>query len=214
VKAVLFDLDGTLIDSRRDLAESVNAGLRAVGLPERSLEEITGFIGEGSRRLVEKAVAPRLDLLDAAHTAWEAAYKSGLLRHTAFYPGMREAVELLNDQLDQRVAVHTNKPGTIARAILEGLGATPLFAQVLGGGDGPARKPSAEGAKQLLAALGVAAVEAIYVGDSAIDLETAAAAGIPFLGCGWGYGGEPELRERGARVAGDAAQLTSWLQAH
>ena len=92
IRAALFDLDGTLIDSRQDIADAVNAGLRAVGLPERSLQEVTGFIGEGSRNLVEKAVGPHPELFDKAHAAWEHAYREGLLRHTKLYPGMRARV--------------------------------------------------------------------------------------------------------------------------
>jgi phosphoglycolate phosphatase len=212
IRAILFDLDGTLIDSRRDLADAVNVALGAVGLPHRSLEEITAFIGEGSRRLVEKAIAPRGDLLAAAHAAWESAYEGCLLRHTVFYPGMCELVEKVSSRLEGRVAVHTNKPGDMARQIIEGLGALPFFARVLGSGDGAARKPAPEGARLLLDQLGVAAPEAVYVGDSAIDLETAAAAGIPFLGCGWGYEKEAVLSNRGAKVAAEVRELTSWLE--
>ena len=211
--AILFDLDGTLVDSRQDLAEAVNAGLRAVGLPERSLAEITSFIGEGSRQLIEKAVAPRTDLLDAAHAAWAVAYRAGLLRHTAFYPGMLELVQTLGPRFDGRLAIHTNKPGDMARAILAGLGAEKLFARVVGDGDGSARKPAPDGARLLLRGFAVAPAQAVYVGDSLVDLETAAAASLAFLGCGWGYGHAEALRARGARVARDAEELGAWLGA-
>ena len=104
-RAILFDLDGTLIDSRLDLARSTNQALREVGLPERPEAEIFGFIGEGSRRLIEKAVAPRVELLDAAHTAWAQAYSTQLLANTLPYPG----IEGLLSRLPGPLAVHTNK---------------------------------------------------------------------------------------------------------
>ena len=206
--AILFDLDGTLVDSRADIAEAVNAALRAVGLPERSLEEVTGFIGEGSRRLLEKAIAPHDELLAEAHAAWEQAYAAGLLQHTAFYPGMRELVAKLASERPGKLAVHTNKPGKYARPILEGLGASGLFARVLGGGDGSANKPSPEGVKRLLAELDAESQDAVYVGDSAIDVQTAHAAGLRFVGVAWGYGGEAQLRAAGAtRIAANAEEL-------
>ncbi len=211
IRAVLFDLDGTLIDSRQDLAEAVNAALRAVGLPARSLAEVTSFIGEGSRRLVEQAIAPHPEVFDAAFAAWERAYRAGLLRHTRFYPGLQPLAERVSAKLGGRVAVHTNKPGDLARTILEGLGATTLFARVLGGGDGLARKPAPEGALLLLKELGVAPADAVYVGDSAVDFDTAAAAGLAFLGCAWGYGEAEALRVRGAQVAVTATELEAWV---
>ncbi len=211
--AILFDLDGTLVDSRADLAHAVNAALVKINLPQRSIEEITGFIGEGSRRLLEKAVAPHEERLAEAHAAWEEAYAAGLLEHTTLYPGMRELVDKLAGL--QKLAVHTNKPGKYARPILEGLGVGARFARVLGGGDGSANKPSPEGVRRLLAELDARADEAVYVGDSAIDAQTAAAAGVRFVGVAWGYGGEDQLRAAGAtRIVRRTAQdLRKWLVA-
>jgi phosphoglycolate phosphatase len=211
IKAVLFDLDGTLIDSRQDIADAVNVGLRAVGLPERSLTEVTGFIGEGSRNLVEKAVGPHPDLFDQAHAAWERAYSEGLLHHTQLYPGMRELAEALSVSLQGRLSVHTNKPGAVARVILEGLDASHLFKRVLGSGDGSPRKPKPEGAHLLLNELGVAPADAVYIGDSGFDFLTAKNAGIPFLGCAWGYDSDHALANSGARIAKDQSELRRWL---
>ncbi len=211
LRAVVFDLDGTIVDSRRDIAASANAALRAVGLPERSEDEIAGFVGEGSRRLIERAVAPRADLADLAHTAWMRHYGGHLLDTTRAYPGVRE----LLDRLSCPLAVHTNKPGDFARAILAGLGLAVRFARVVGSGDGPAKKPDPEGARLLLRALGVAAGDAVYVGDSRIDVATARAAGIPFLGAGWGLGGARELTLAGAEtIARTVADLEGLLVAH
>jgi phosphoglycolate phosphatase len=208
VRAILFDLDGTLIDSRLDLARSVNAALRAVGLPERPEAEIFGFIGEGSRRLVERAVSPRLDLLEPAHAAWAEDYSRHLLDHTLPYPGVTELLERLPGPL----AVHTNKPGDFARRILGGLELSQRFAAIVGGGDGHARKPDPAGALAILDRLGVSPAQAVYVGDSRIDAGTAAAAGLRFIGVAWGIGGERELRAAGAtEIAATAAELERLL---
>jgi phosphoglycolate phosphatase len=207
-RAILFDLDGTLIDSRLDLARSTNQALREVGLPERPEAEIFGFIGEGSRRLIEKAVAPRVELLDAAHTAWAQAYSTQLLANTLPYPG----IEGLLSRLPGPLAVHTNKPGDFARRILDGLRLSRYFAVTLGGGDGPARKPDPAGALQILAQLGVQPAQAVYVGDSRIDAATAQAGALRFIGVAWGLGGERELRTAGAtEIAASVADLERLL---
>jgi len=121
---------------------------------------------------------------------------------------MRELVAKLAGALPGKLAVHTNKPGKYARPILEGLGVSGLFARVLGGGDGSANKPSPEGVQWLLGELGAESQDAVYVGDSAIDVQTAQAAGLRFVGVAWGYGGEAQLRAAGAtQVARDADEL-------
>ncbi|MHB1843574.1 MAG: HAD family hydrolase [Deltaproteobacteria bacterium] len=191
---MVFDLDGTLVDSRADIAASTNAALRAVGLPERSLAEISTFIGEGSRRLLERAIAPRADLLEAASTCWASHYAAHLLDRTVPYPGIRE----LLDRLGPPLAVHTNKPEPFARAIVQGLGLERHFQEIVGARDGGPRKPNPEDALGLLERLGVPPASAAYVGDSRIDVATARAAGIRFLGVAWGLGGEAELRAAGA----------------
>jgi phosphoglycolate phosphatase len=205
---LIFDLDGTLIDSRRDLAVSTNAALRAVGLPERPELEIQGFVGEGARRLIEQAVAPRLDRYALTHAAWEEHYAMHLLDHTVLYPGLAE----LLDRLEGTLVVHTNKSGAFARQILEGLGLSQRFRLVLGGDDGPVRKPDPSGARFILAKLGARPERTIYIGDSRFDALTARSAGIPFVGVAWGFGGERELREAGAQqIATDAEALETLL---
>jgi phosphoglycolate phosphatase len=207
-RAILFDLDGTLVDSRLDLARSVNAALREVGLPERPEAEIFGFIGEGSRRLLERAVGDRLDRLDAAHAAWTSDYSDHLLDHTLAYPGIPELLARLPSPL----AVHTNKPGDFARRILEGLRLSQRFVAIVGGGDFPARKPDPSGALQILAQLDLRPEQALYVGDSRVDVATALAGRLRFIGVAWGLGGERELREAGAsEIAATVEELEERL---
>lgn len=211
-RAVIFDLDGTLIDSHRDIAHAVNAGLRAGGLPERSVAEIKGFIGQGARHLIEQAIAPHPDHFDRVFAAWERAYAANLLETTTLYPGLDPVLRAAAARFPGKLAVHTNKPGPFARAIVRGLHLEQTFARVLGSGDGPARKPDPEGALRLLDSLEVPPEHVVYVGDTRFDVQTAHAAGLAFIGVAWGFGGSDELAQAGAHtIARDAAALRRLL---
>jgi phosphoglycolate phosphatase len=206
-RVAILDLDGTVVDSFADLAASVNHALREVGLPIRPLAEIRGFVGEGARLLLERAVGPRTDLVEPALAAWWAHYEPHCLDATVLFPGM---AALLSGS-GRALAVHTNKPGRLARKILAGLGVAPRFAEVLGGDEAP-RKPDPRGTLELVARLGGRPGEAVFVGDSLIDARTAAAAGIPFVAVTWGFGERGELRAaRPAALVDSVADLARWL---
>ncbi len=199
----IFDLDGTLVDSLEDLTASVNHALRAVGLPPRTREEIHGFVGEGARVLLERAVAPHLHLLEPALAAWRPHYQAHCLDHTRPYPG----IEALLGGARRALAVHTNKPGAMARKILAGLGLLPRFAGVTGGDEAP-RKPDPTGARELMALVGASPDETVFVGDSRVDVATARAAGVAFVAVTWGFSTRAELAQAGATTfAEDAAEL-------
>jgi len=209
IRAVVFDLDGTLVDSAADLALAVNFALRGLGLPERPEAEIVGFVGEGAAKLVERAVAPRLDLLEPGLALWWEHYRAHLLDRTRLYPGI---AELLRDAR-LPMAVHTNKPGDLARQILVGLGVADRFAEVLGGDEAP-RKPDPAGTRALLARMGVAPAEALYVGDSVVDLELARAVPMPLVTVTWGLVPEARLRAAGAvELVRSAEALRPWVGA-
>src|SRR4051812_17922656 len=141
VRAVVYDLDGTLIDSRADLADSVNAMLARMGLPEHAPEVIYGFIGEGAERLIRRSLGPlHQDRYREAAPIWREEYARRLLTRTCLYPRVDE---LLRRGPDAR-AVLTNKPGEFAREILSGLGIAHVFRAVLGGDEAP-RKPAPDG---------------------------------------------------------------------
>ena len=208
-EAVLFDLDGTLIDSVQDLALAVNHALAGLGLPERPIAEIAGFVGEGARRLVERAVGPRADLVEPALTLWWEHYREHLLDHTALYPGIVELLEAARVPL----AVHTNKPGALARRILDGLGVLDHFVAVLGGDEAP-RKPAPAGTRILLARMGISGDAALYVGDSIIDLELARAVPMPVASVTWGLVPEERLVAAGATMLiRRADELLPWVGA-
>lgn len=209
IRLAIFDLDGTLVDSRLDLCLAVNHALRTVGLPERSLEEVSGFVGEGAARLVERAVAPRLDLRDAALAAWWEHYQVHLLDHTVLFPGLAELIASAPVPL----AVHTNKPGRLARAILEGLQVADRFTAVVGG-DEALRKPDPEGTLRILERRGVSPADAVLVGDSLVDLATAQAVPVRFIPVAWGLVAPELLVAAGAsRPVRTAGELRSALLA-
>jgi phosphoglycolate phosphatase len=182
LKAVVYDLDGTLVDSREDISDSVNAMLCALGLPDKPPEIIWNFIGEGAERLVRRSLGPEHEnrLAEALRT-WRAEYQQRLLVKTHPYPGI---VELLTVPPDSRGVV-TNKPGAFARQILQGLGLSRSFRAVVGGDEAP-RKPAPDGLLALCRALDAAPAETLLIGDSTVDVATARAAGVPVCAVAWG----------------------------
>ena len=206
-RLAILDLDGTLLDTLDDLAASVNVALAAVGRPPRARSEIERFVGEGARTLLARAVAPRHELLEPALAAWWTDYRANCLVRTRPYPGIPE---LLN-RSGRRLAVHTNKPGELARQILAGLGLLDRFALVTGGDQGP-RKPDPAGSLAMMRRLGARATDTVFVGDSPTDVRTARAAGVTLVGVSWGFRPEAELRAAGAvHVVDSVAGLAPWL---
>lgn len=206
-RIAVFDLDGTLVDSVDDLAASVNHALGAVGLPVRTRAEIQGFVGEGARKLLERAVAPRLELLEPALEAWGAHYGAHCLDRTVAYPGVPELLAGAHRPL----AVLTNKPGPLARKILAGLGLAGRFADVVGGGEAP-RKPDPAGLLAILARAGAAPADAVLIGDSHVDVATGLAAGVPVVAVAWGFGTREALVAAGATVLVERPdELVRWV---
>ncbi len=208
IRLAVFDLDGTLVDSKLDLCMAVNHALRTVGLPERSVDEVATFVGEGAARLVERAVAPHVAAFERALAAWWEHYRVHLLDHTVLFPGVAELVH----DAPFPLAVHTNKPGVLARQILAGLGVLDRFVEVVGGDEG-ARKPDPGGTRGILDRHGVRAADAVLVGDSVVDLATARAVPVRFVPVGWGFVRPEQLVSAGSpRPASTAAELRAALE--
>src|SRR2546422_1465511 len=181
LKGVIYDLDGTLVDSRDDLADSVNAMLARLSLPEREPQVIHGFIGEGAERLIRRSLGPRHEARYAeAAPIWREEYGKRLLAKTRLYGG----VDALLRIPPEARGVLTNKPGSFAREILRGLGVESAFRAVVGGDEAP-RKPAPDGLLRICATLGARPQDALLVGDSAVDLATAKAAGVPVCAVTW-----------------------------
>jgi phosphoglycolate phosphatase len=185
--ALVFDLDGTLVDSRRDLATAVNRTRAELGLAPLSLERVVGMVGEGARRLVEKAIGSEIapERFEGAFRRFLEHYGAVLLDTTRAYDGVPEALARLAAHYP--LAVLTNKPVDFSRRVLDGLGLGRHFREVVGGDSLPVRKPDPAGLLHVARRLGVPAERLLLVGDSAIDAATARAAGIPFALVTWGF---------------------------
>lgn len=191
VRLVVFDLDGTLVDSSRDLSAAINVALAKVapGVPPLGLNAVRSFIGSGARKLIQRSVEARgLDLpTDDVLPVFLEAYRARLLDTTRLYPGVEEALDAL---APRTFAVLSNKPGDFTRAILDGLGIARRFRRVYGGGDFPERKPDPAGLLRILDEAGAPPAEAAMVGDSDIDVMTGRAAGVLTVGVSYGF--DPE----------------------
>ena len=185
---VFFDLDGTLIDSRADLATAVNLMRRDLGLPSIPTAVVAGYVGEGLRLLVQRALAERPQALDDAVARTREYYRAHLLDRTVLYPGVSEALRRIGEG-GWKCAVVTNKPREFALPILTGLGISDFIETVVGGGDAIALKPSP--APVFLAArqLGLADLCGSWMaGDAFTDLEAGRRAGVHCCFCRYGFG--------------------------
>jgi len=187
IRALVFDLDGTLIDSKQDLVLSVNATLRAIGRDELPADLVASYVGSGAPVLISKALGDASDPeeLRRALKYFLSHYEAHLLDHTRAYAGVREALA----HLDGRpMAVLTNKPANISVRILEGLGLAPFFKVIYGGNSFATKKPDPLGANTVLGDLKVLAHEAVMVGDSEVDVQTARNAGMISAIVNFGFG--------------------------
>lgn len=197
----IFDLDGTLVDSLRDIGESLNACLELLGLPGRALDEYRFMVGEGFPKLCERAIGathphltPRLVELGAAR------YRTRPLQHTAPYAGIPELLARLR-QAGIQLAVLSNKPHDMTVRIVRALWPDETFAQVQGSTCERTRKPHPHHLLALCRAAGVSPAQAWMVGDTATDMRTAHAAGAVAIGVTWGFRPRAELLGKDAPAA-------------
>jgi phosphoglycolate phosphatase len=187
-RLVVFDLDGTLVDSAPDLHAALDRLMAARGLPGFAPAEVIGMIGDGARALVEKALAARgLPFEEAALGAFLEDYGAHAAIATRPFPGIPEALEELAEA-GWRIAVCTNKPEAPARALLRSLGLIGHVAVLTGGDSFATRKPDPAPLLGTLALAGGSAGSSVMVGDHHNDIAAARAARMPCLFVGWGYG--------------------------
>ena len=196
--AVLFDLDGTLLDTLGDLQLGVNVALESHGYPQRTLEEIRAFVGNGARQLMRLALPPgtseaELESILAEYLEW---YRVHFCVTAAPYAGVKAVVDALIEK-GVKVAVVSNKPDATTKKLAE------MFFPVLpafGQRDDIPKKPAPEMVWNAMAVLGVTAAEAVYVGDSEVDVATARNAGVPLVAVSWGFRTVEQLVEAGAQT--------------
>jgi phosphoglycolate phosphatase len=185
---VIFDLDGTLVDSLSDIAEALNLTLADLSLPQVDEATVRGWIGEGVRSLVASALqsAQASVALDEVMPGFMRHYGECLLHHPRLYPGVAPALEELHAR-GVTLAICTNKPSRFVAPLLAHLGIADYFAAVLGGDSLPERKPAAGPLLHLCAQFGHAPDAVLMVGDSAVDAAAANAAGVPLALVRYGY---------------------------
>jgi phosphoglycolate phosphatase len=189
-QALLFDLDGTLVDSVPDLAAAVNGVLAELGRPPLGLPQVTSMVGDGTSALVERALAASGagdTPLRAAHDRFLALYEADPTRLTRPYPGGPAVLEELA-AAGWRLGICTNKPERATRTVLAGLDLARFFAVVLGGDSGPTRKPDPGPLRAALGRLGSEPGNAAMIGDHRNDVAAAQAAGMPVAFARYGYG--------------------------
>jgi phosphoglycolate phosphatase len=212
VRALIFDLDGTLIDSKQDLIHSVNAMLRELGRRELAEETISGYIGHGAPQLVTRALGDGCteEERQRALQFFLSYYELHKMDTTCAYPGVPETLEKL---ASIPMTVLTNKPVRISVRILDAMGLSKYFRAIYGGNSFETKKPDPLGARTILRELGAEPSEVLLVGDSEVDVQTARNAGTLAAAVNYGFG----VHDRGAHPAdiylerfGELANFMGW----
>ena len=203
-EAVLFDMDGTILDTMTDLYDGANRSLAMHGYPLRTMEEIRIFVGGGARQLMQRSLPDTVseEELDAITEEFRTWYGENSCVKTCPYPGVEAAVEALQ-KAGVKVAVVSNKPDVATKALAKQFFPTLL---AFGQRDDVPSKPAPEMVWNALQKLGVSAENAIYVGDSEVDVATARNAGMPLLAVCWGFRTREELMAAGAEHIVDNAE--------
>ena len=183
---ILWDLDGTLVDSRTDLVEATNVAMRALGYPTVPFDRFSQMVGQGVRHLVTSALPPGADpeTVEEAIEIFLVWYRRHLADTTRFYPGLREGIA----RSKALHAVVSNKREDLCRSLLARLGTSDLFVRIVGGDTCPERKPHPAPLLAAMEGLGIARERVLMVGDSAVDIEAGKLAGVTTWGVLWGFG--------------------------
>ena len=189
---LIFDLDGTLIDTRQDIADSANIMLAHYDLEGKSVDEVTGYVGDGIAKFVERCIGDAKLDFDEAVSMFKSIYTSHLLENTKPYPGIKE---LLDKLYMYRKAVLTNKAHGPSEAIINGLGLATFFEMVVGGDTLPRKKPFPDGVNHILEKMAVDRGKTLLVGDGRNDILTAAECNIQSIYVGWGFSDDGSMSD-------------------
>ena len=210
-KAILFDLDGTLLDTLEDMADALNRTMDRFQLPHRSLREVRSFVGNGAKRLVALATGAEGERLEEILAVYKEDYDRNYLIKTAPYPGIMALLDRLHEA-GCLVGIVSNKPDSTVQSLAEALFEGKADISV-GEKSGIRRKPAPDTVLAAMDALGVKKSEAVYVGDSEVDVMTARAAGVPCISVTWGFRDRDVLEAAGAETfAEDCSALWALLQ--
>ena len=207
---VIFDLDGTILDTIDDLADNVNHALSENGFPQRSLEEVRSFVGNGIRKLVERAVPVNTDdkSIDSVFACFNARYKDHCMDKTKPYDGVLELLAELRAR-GIKTAVLSNKADYAVQILCEKY-FVGLFDSAAGMRDDVPRKPNPQGVYRILEELGAEKEQAVYIGDSEVDVLTASNSGVDCIAVEWGFRDREVLVEAGAKLI--ASNMNSLLE--
>ncbi|MBI3303644.1 MAG: HAD-IA family hydrolase [Deltaproteobacteria bacterium] len=185
---LIFDLDGTLVNTKADLAAATNYVLESFGLPRLPAAQVADYVGHGARVLVERALGPaHAHLVSRGFDLFMEYYEAHLLDHTRAYAGVEALLAAAHAQ-GVILSVLTNKPEAPSRAIVSGLGLAAFFTAIVGGDTLAAKKPDPQGVTYLQRLTGIDLRETLLIGDSLVDSETGRAAGVATCGVTWGFG--------------------------
>tara|TARA_Y100000780_G_scaffold458_1_gene484 strand:+ start:933 stop:1652 length:720 start_codon:yes stop_codon:yes gene_type:complete len=218
VRAVLFDLDGTLVDSAPDLTLAANKMLSALGYPQVNCTQVKGWVGDGVRSLVLRALTailgdvPAESLIEQSYVLFQRYYAESVYQDSTLYPGVHETLQTLKSS-GLALACVTNKPSRFTKPVLEKSGLTGFFGAVVSGDDLPLKKPDPAPLEFAAEQLGVPLTACVLVGDSINDISAAGAAGIPVLWATYGYASQDDIEQDATYGAIDTIfQLCECLQ--
>ena len=202
-KAAIFDMDGTLVDTLEDIADSVNETLELFKFPVRSLDEIRQFVGNGARKLIERSLPAEKSsdekFVDEVLKSYDGVYKKNLTNKTKLYDGIAELLTELNAKKIP-LGICTNKQHFAALEIAEKILQPFKFEKIFGDEKGQPRKPNPARVLKIAESFNVQPAEVAYFGDTAVDMNTANNAGFLPVGVTWGFRPKSELVESGAKI--------------
>jgi len=211
-RLAVFDLDGTILDTLEDLADAVNYGLRSMGYPERSIDEVRRFVGNGIALLMRRAVPEGSsdENCEKALAGFKEYYAVHCEDKTGPYPGINELLKELRGA-GCKTAVVSNKIDSAVQVLINNQ-FPGCFDYALGEVPECRRKPAPDMCEKVLSEMGVDKKDAVYIGDSDVDLETAANSGLDCIGVEWGFRGREFLKEHGAeRIAASPEDIKNWI---
>ena len=218
VRAVLFDLDGTLVDSAPDLTLAANKMLSALGYPQVNCTQVKGWVGDGVRSLVLRALTaivgdvPDESLIEQGYVLFQRYYAESVYQDSTLYPGVHKTLQTLKSS-GLALACVTNKPSRFTKPVLEKSGLTGFFGAVVSGDDLSLKKPDPAPLAFAAEQLGVPLTACVLVGDSVNDIRAADAAEIPVLWATYGYAGQDDIEQDATYGAIDTiVQLCECLQ--